>query len=430
MTISWLLFVFLSAFIPLQSTATTFPQDWPLPALRLVRRQLRNRNLHVHYQGRVRYHDFSSDRTFYTDLFECFRNIFASSHDPQNPPEQIPESTSTDLPPTATQKTCEICMENVELSNCFRCCSNSHDLHLRCFANLFLSTNRATHKCPLCREQLISNRTHLHSLIIETDPQENPEKWAVISGHVQIFKLIRAAEMVERNWSPTFYQILTKSKSDHLRAFLDLDLIDVNHTFDSGECAVSVLFHGLYLYHLETQRVKRLQGNFEVLLSHPHLRLNRFVGIGPTRRHLIYHAITANLFDAFLLILDASPQIDLAAIFRHVSEISHRELFFYYLLTCKSFDLFEPDEYNCSALHIAVRNGHTSYALAILKSSDLTPEHLLARDSRNGRTVLHTAMVSSLDEVVDKLTLTFAGIDWDIEDYSGKSVVNLYENRI
>lgn len=276
----------------------------------------------------------------------------------------------------------------------------------------------------------MTSPVRLPSLAIQTDPQVYPQKWDALAGHVALFKFIKPIELASLNWSVAFYHILSKGTPGYLLAFLQLNLIGVNHTFDNGECAISILLHGSYLYRLETQRVSRLQANLNVILDQPNLILNRHAGATSSPRHLIFHSIDANLFPVFLQILDASPKINYPAIFRYVCEISHREIFFNYLLTCKLFNLFEPDHFNCSALHIAIRNGHTDYALALLNSPDFTPEYLLKRDTRTGRTVLHTAMVSSLDELVNKLFANFSDFDWDVVDYSGTSASKLYENRI
>lgn len=173
----WLVFFYYLAAASLSiQSAPTYIEDWP--AVGRIRRQiLRHRTIHLH--GRYRHNpdqqvEFNE---FITGVYNYLTSIFYStSADPLTPPV-IHESTSLasiDGAPTDTQKTCEICLRTVELSNCLRCCSNRHDLHIKCFAHLIRSNNRALHKCPLCRESLITNPSSFRAHVIQTNPIESP----------------------------------------------------------------------------------------------------------------------------------------------------------------------------------------------------------------------------------------------------------------
>lgn len=418
------LFYLLLTVCSIESTYT-FSQDWPLPGTRHLSRQMRQRRLRPYYASQQQQSHVES-QSFLTDVYNFFGVCISSNYQHPLVP-QLPESAASLDEPTETQKTCEICLRVVELADCFCCCPNRHNIHLPCLTDWIFTPSLTPKTCPLCRVPLISDPGRLYALVILTNPENKPEEWEIIACHVQVFKRGRPAELKTQNWLTAFSLILAKSTPFHLRAFLEFDLVDTNKTLQYyGEGAVACLIRGIGFHQNEPRRVERLWGNLQILLEHPRIELDRYDG----EIHLIYHAINANLFPVFLQILQASPQLNLAAIFRYVCGLPNRGLIFNYLLTCKLFDIFEPDEFNCSALHIAITKGQTEYALILLDSPQLTLDHLLARDRRTGRTVLHTVMISAHDdEFIERITSAFTGINWDIKDYSGASIAQLYEYR-
>ena len=237
--------------------------------------------------------------------------------------------------------------------------------------------------------------------------------------------------MAQLNWAEAFFNILSKGKPSQLEKILALsNLIDINSTFQNGECAVSILLLGIQIYHSEVNAEhcpNRLQQNLEIVLKHPQINLNRSTGRVP--RHLIYVAVETGNFEVFHQILRASPDLDLAELFRFVCFESRFSVFFMFLLDFGPFDLFATDEFGDSALHIAVKRGIAQYALQLLESPRCAVEHLMVVDARTGSTPLHTAMKSScLDEVIEKL-VSFHGINWDATDFFGQSIKVLFENR-
>lgn len=110
------------------------------------------------------------------------------------------------------------------------------------------------------------------------------------------------------------------------------------------------------------------------------------------------------LFDTFLCILEASPDLDLEFVFRFLCRKKGiNEIFFNYFLTCQQFDIFAIDSYSkLSALHYAVKLGNNSYALALLDSLLLTPAHLHIEDKESGNLLKLAKLYSSAD-VINKL---------------------------
>lgn len=418
----FLLFLILAG-CSVESTSSYY-QDWPLPRMRHISRQMRHRRSRPPYPSYALHQQQSLQETqsIWTDVYSFFGECFISHDQLPNLPE--PGIDAELKEPTESQKTCEICLQVVELDECFCCCTNRHNIHLPCLTDwIFAPSSTNLKTCPLCREPLINDPEQLRVLIIQTNPESDPIKWEIIACHVKVFKRAKPVDMKGRDWFSAFSLILSKGTPAHFRAFLEFDLIDLQKY---GGGAVACLIHGINCHQNEPRRVERLKGNLQILLEHPRIELNRYVD----DVHLIYRAINANLFPVFLQILQASPQLDLAVVFRYVCALPKRDLIFNYLFTCKMFDIFEPDEFNCSALHIAVSKGLTEYALLLLNSPQLTLDHLMLRDRRTGRTVLHTVMFSIHDDkFIERITSAFTGIDWDIKDYSGTSIAQLYENR-
>lgn len=425
-----LLFLCLSLQSSVLSSGEYFETNWPAPGARYAYRNYRrNHRYHLHHHRVSRRSTEEIQPDFFSSLLgECFRPFFLSS------PQQTSTISSYHLPwdPVLNeyQKECEICFEVVDLSNCPRCCTNGHRLHTKCFAEILAKSDKNIHKCPLCRQPLHANPRLLQRLITNTSPEDTT--WDILVTHLKILKIIKTDEVDNLDWKITFHYLLTDGEPLHLQKFLNLNLVDVNTTFDvlsEGYCAIAVLLRDINIHQMDSNRVERLMSNLHVLLNHPEIILNRMDRNLFPSKHLIFRTIDSNVFEAFLIILDSSHGIDFSAIFRYVCKISNREIFFNYLLTCNSFDLFAADKYNCSSLHFAIRFLQTSYTIALLESPHITTDHLLQADSQNGRTALHYAMNLATESVVDKM-LTFPGINWDLIDFSGQSINDLYIKRM
>lgn len=438
-TFSLLLTFFLVAFEPVVPSEsfyeTAYLGDWPpsVTRYRFYRQTLRQRrSRQFHQQERA-----DTELTGFYSLFDiCFRPFLttSTSEPTQNNNNNFNQISSDRLPSDElgyNQKLCEICLEVVDLEDCRCCCANRHLLHSKCFMELLRTLNPNLHKCPLCRRSLFVHPQEINQLLIRSPPEDN-NTWDALEGHIYLLKLVKPEQMAAVNWNESFYSLVTKGRPDQLNRFLQWELVDINATFDNifpSYCALATLFIGIYLYRLEGQRVERLQQNLRILLAQPKIILDRFDGNAEFPRHLIYHTIDSNLFNQFLLIIDASPSLNLAAIFRYVCTQPNRKLFFNYLLTCKAFDIFEPDEHNCSALHIAIRCRIIEYALALLELPEITTQHLLEKDRRNGGTPIHFAMTFAQDSIVDKI-ISFPGINWEERDFSGTAIHSLYLRRM
>ena len=188
-----------------------------------------------------------------------------------------------------TQKICEICFSSVNLSDCLQCCTNSHSLHAACFQKIICLPCDYQRKCPICREQLISSIDELLELIINTsDPAS--ALWKIIKSHLIIFKQINPILISSLNWIEIFREIVLRGTTAHLESFLQLDVVDINCTFDDRLCAISVLLDTIYVYDaVESAHffVSRLLNNLNFLLNHPKIILNRTVP--KTNIHLIYY---------------------------------------------------------------------------------------------------------------------------------------------
>ena len=421
---------FLAAFV----VECSHLMEWPLP----TRLHMRHHGIHYRthsrrYLTRVEHvNEAAQSFGFFHYFGECFRPFFGLPLPllPSSPDPLISHDSSDDLADSPNHKLCEVCYRTVQISDCFSCCSNGHRLHLDCFKQILSSAHPVQRKCPLCRNQLISRPTKLLVELLNNDPEQHPELWNTLEGHFHILLSLKPTEMAQLNWDEALSTILAQGKPAHLRRFLELpQFIDVNAKFENGECAVSTLLIGISLHQAEELRVCRLRENLQIILNHPEIILNRWTGILP--RHLIYEAVDCANFHVFLQILDASPDLNLAELFRYICNrpaSPKLDVFFNFLLTCNLFDLFAPDEFNNSALHVAIKYGNTEYTLMLLNNEQCTTDHLMAADTRTRSTVLHTAMKKSQDCVIDKL-ISFRNIDWDLTDSSGQSISALYENR-
>ena len=391
-----LFFLFLCISPLIHSASQTFWQDW---SLSLVRRQGRRGT------GRI--------PCALLDFCPNFLQLYNPFYQRNRP---IPRLSSMGFFDPSTHKCCEICLVNVRLSDCHCCCRNGHFLHFECFAQLIQHSNPDLHRCPLCREALFTVPDRIRDVVMHCDPGEDGSVWRAVEGHIQVFTRIDPEILKNVNWKVALFYLGLNGSSAHLRSFIGLNLVSLNEPDNHSVFSVllSKICRGGH---------DRCRDNFLVLLAHPEIDLNLSAG-----RHLIYRIIDSDFFDVFLLVLEVSPNLDLTHVFRYVCSLPSRVLFFNYLLTCKSFDLFAPDEFNCSALHIAVRKGNDCYALALLDLPEMSLNYLSTQDTRNGQTVIHVAMTSSLDDLIFKL-LSFPGINWDLEDLSGRSIFSLYESR-
>lgn len=421
--------------IILFSLITIFPSsflaaNWPLPTILQMR--FNSLTYMAAYRRRDTLNEMeeSSMSTTTTNLgfFDNFcRQVLGQS---------VPFQNSLDFSMTSIgsildnefQKTCEICFGVVEMEECPQCCINGHRIHFDCFKAILGSSDIALHKCPLCRDPFLSKPSDVFDEIIESDPGVDPVKWPILESHYRAFLDLKPLQMAQINWPHALFHVITKGSPFLLEHLLRLPNIDINFSFKNGECAISILMHGIQIYH-EQQHVEPIKTKLNIVLNHPNIRLDRMNGILP--RHLIYEAVDLNNFQIFLMILEASSSsslLDISELFRYICYKDDKEIFFNYLLTCESFDLFETDEFNNSALHIVTKRCKFNWTLSLLQTPQCTTEHLMKADARTGSTVLHLAMVNCTHEVIVKL-FSFPGIDWDLMDYFGQSIRNLYENR-
>lgn len=401
---------------------STLEGNWPAPGTRYQSNRNRRHRQRVLTQSTSTSGSTTNNHSFAAYLNEIWQNCFLFTF----------KRTASTLP---TQRECEICMEMVDFIDFHRCCVNGHHLHSQCFATILSSPTPALRKCPMCRVPLYNDPRHLQSTItpfVSVPIAVGDDTWEVLESHLKILRQIKPDEVNNLNWNLTFYHFVTKGQTKDLQRFLQLDLIDVNVSFfqiSDGLCAVAVLLKTLYTCRLQAQRTERLLANLQILFEHPNIILNRLDGNIKAPKHLIYHAIEANNFDAFLRILEASPDFDRAELFRRVCSIPHREIFFNYLLTCKSFDLFALDTTSHSALHLAIRHGQTACALSLLELPEVTTNFLLQINPQLGSNYIHYGMMYADSSVVEKM-LSFPDIDWDTKDASGTSIHNHYLNRM
>ena len=334
--------------------------------------------------------------------------------------------SSTELEESLDHTRCDICFHVVSVSDFLPCCTNGHTIHFNCFKTILEINDPARHRCPMCRNGLIAQPQQLHTELQRGHPSNY---WAVLEGHFRVLFAAKPLEMARLNWQDALLNVITKGKPAHLRHFLALaDLIDVNFTFSNQECAISTLLLGIALYKSEEHRVKRLKDNLDILVEHPQIQLNRMSGILP--RHLIYYAVDSGHFPVFPVFLHSAPGLNLPELLRYICYQPDHEArrFFDYLLASEPFDLFRTDEFNLSALHIAVKVGNSEFILKLLQSPKCSVHDLMTFDTRTGSTVLHTAMKTCNDVVLDKL-LKFPGIDWDRVDFFGQSIGTLFDYR-
>lgn len=121
--------------------------------------------------------------------------------------------------------------------------------------------------------------------------------------------------------------------------------------------------------------------------------------------NLILFAMYYGLLDTFLLILVASPELDVAHLFRQICKIRKLDIFFNYLLTCKKFDIFAVDHVTgSSALHISIECSNSYYALALLDSPELSLPNMNVRN-KNNKTALQIAIDSEAPlELINRLS--------------------------
>lgn len=247
----------------------------------------------------------------------------------------FPVLASVPVEEVETQKFCEICYVEVDLVDCLQCCTNNHHLHSSCFQTILSQPARYQYKCPLCREKLIFGTDELFNLVYSTDPSQT-QKCILIKNHLKLYKSLRPQEFETIDWKYLLEFYITAINPEHLRFFLQLELVDINSTFSDGSCAISLLidtFGRSFHEHCNDHLIQK----FQILLSHRNLILNRQVS--KSNLHLIYHAIDANHFEIFLQILDASPQLNILKVFSYASAISDRLPFTKFLLDNRSSDI-------------------------------------------------------------------------------------------
>lgn len=243
------------------------------------------------------------------------------------------------FPVALLQKECEICFIEVNFTECMPCCSNSHQLHFSCFQNILNQDDRKRLHCPLCREEFIHSVSELFDLFLSTDSKLTAEH-QIIRNHLDVFKIIKPDEVSSQNWSLMFKDILTKNISDPIRLnlFFDLNVInDINITFNDDSCAISALIHKIQTGNDDVTEKQIRKDMLTILLNNPQLILDR--KDPQTERHIIYNSIDASLFDVFLKILDASPQVNITDVFNYLLEFLNRENFIAYILEHRSSNI-------------------------------------------------------------------------------------------
>lgn len=270
---------------------------------------------------------------------------------------------------------CVICLETVRFEDCEPCCVNGHLLHLTCFAEMIKVSYRAHLKCPICRIPLIRDSDDFHVKIATTLPSDE-KQWKVISGHQKALMAAGQLTLHDQRWYHFYFSIIDQGNHMELQRFLQLKLIDINRKDSrTDHCALIRLFEKICRFNLyRSGNVERLMQKVEILLAQPEILLDRLDE--KTDRHIIYWAIDANHFNAFLRIIDASAQLDLSNVFGYICSIPNREVFYHYLLTLSpKIDLFGKNLSGITPLQYAIDANNQQYVEALQSHPDYLEDY-------------------------------------------------------
>lgn len=226
--------------------------------------------------------------------------------------------------------------------------------------------------CPKCNQSLIQSPSDLLNCIVSIKSCDF-NTWHLILNHIKFFNETGRSSRELRNldWSEAYRQILINSDSGQLGRFLDLNFVDVNVDFRDETCALTALIRELYYQRNFQFKIGPLLDNLQVLLSHPKIVLNRRIRQDDSYIHIIQETIEFDSFDLFLIILEASPNLNLNEIFKCVCRKRNRQRFFDHFLNLKSLDVFQLDHFGLSLFNYVFLSQNENYISAMLSSPKL-----------------------------------------------------------
>lgn len=254
-------------------------------------------------------------------------------------------------------------------------------------------------QCPYCGSSSSIMRASRDILSIKSRLRNiKGTNWTILCGFmrgcfVSEFEFVLNSNVVlnalRTVWDEIFENVLKLCSPDQLSELLGLAFLDINRTFcATGHCPVSLLL---------VPGQPEAQDKFNVILTCPGILLDRKVKINGDEKfkHLIFHAIDANLFDPFMIILHASPKLDQLKVFHHTCRTPNRHQFFDYFFerddqinifkARSNFKLGQRD----TSLTICLENENDYCARKLLYSPRLGSYDLLQIDNTNNKTIYH-----------------------------------------